>query len=120
MQLGETVHKFIPVCRGGVYLTVEGTNLDSVAYPLMRVKVKYSLNNSTNWTDFTVRDTLLSLIHRKSSICRVDTLNTPCTHTHTHTQRTLLLSRDMHPSPDCTAVSRRKGTCSLLTDHLWL
>ena len=44
--------------RGGVLLTVNGRDLDSVKYPLMRVKCKYmdteTMENSTWWTNYTV------------------------------------------------------------------
>ena len=41
--------------RGGVLLTVEGTNFDSVKYPLMTVQVKYNKTDPNHvyplWTE---------------------------------------------------------------------
>ena len=41
-------------CSGGIRLTVEGTHLDSVARPAMRLMINYTKNISPVYTDYTV------------------------------------------------------------------
>ena len=41
-------------CSGGIRLTVEGTHLDSVVRPAMRLRINYTESNSPVYTDYAV------------------------------------------------------------------